>query len=275
MISAIQRKEKNVIELTLTIDASDVKKAYEGVVDAAAKTVEVKGFRKGKAPKVKVEEQLDKVKVNEEVLRTLLPKAYSEAVREHSIQPIVNPRIEIVSMEKGKDWEFKATTCEKPEVKLGDYKDKVKSVTAKSKIVVPGREPEKPNAEEIFTALLEGATVDISDFVIDAEVDRLLAHILNEIKTLGLSLEQYLATTGKTPQILREEYQKQAERDLKLEFILEAIADSENVTVSQVEIDEAIKQVKDPNEQEALSRNPYMLAQILRRQKTLDFVRNL
>lgn len=275
MPSQIKRLPKHTIELSLTIAASDVKKAYEEVVDSASKTIEVKGFRKGKAPRKTVEEQLDKVKVNEEILRTLLPKAYSEAIREHSIQPIVNPRIEIIGMEEGKDWQFKATTCEKPEVALGDYKDKVKTITAKSKIVVPGKEPEKVKPEDIFNTLLEAATVEIADFVVDAEVDRLLARTLDEIKTLGLSLEQYLATTGKTAQSLRDDYRKQAEADLKLEFILEAIADTEKITIAQAEIDEAIKQVKNPQEQQAISQNPYMLAQILRRQKTLDFVRNL
>ena len=275
MASAITRLPKHTIELTLNITAIDVKAVYEQIVAEAVKTSEVKGFRKGKAPIAKVEAQLDKVKVNEEVLRTLLPKVYSEALREHAINPIANPRVEIISMEEGKDWQFKATTAEKPEVKLGDYKEKVKNVTARSKIVVPGKEVAKPTAEEIFTALSEAATVEIPDFVVDAEVDRLLSHTLSEIKALGLSLEQYLSTTGKTPQALREEYKKQAERDLKLEFILEAIADEEKLTVSQAEIEEAVKQVKDPKEQQAIAANPYMLAQILRRQKTLDFVRSL
>lgn len=275
MASALQRKEKNVIELTLNVSADDIKKVHEMILDEAVKSAEIKGFRKGKAPRAKVEDQLDKTKVNEEVLRTLLPKAYADAVREHNINPIVNPRIEIISMEEGKDWQFRATTCEKPEIKLGDYKDKVKGVTAKSKIVVPGKEPEQPKAEDIFNAILEGATVELPDFVVDAEVDRLLSHTLNEIKSLGLTLDSYLASSGKTAQSLREEYRKQAERDLKLEFVLEAIADAEKIIVSQAEIDEAIKQIKEPKDQEAVKTNPYMLAQILRRQKTLDFVRNL
>lgn len=275
MVSALQRQEKNTIILTLNVSVADVKKAYERVVDEAVKSAEIKGFRKGKAPRAKVEESLDKVKVNEEILRTVLPKAYADAVREHNIQPIVNPRIEIVSMEEGKDWQFRATTSEKPEIKLGDYKDKVKSITAKSKIVIPGKELQSPKAEDIFNTLIDAAAVELPDFVIDAEVDRLLAHTLNEIKSLGLTLDSYLSSTGKTAQSLREEYQKQAQRDLKLEFVLEAIADTENIIIGQAEIDEAIKQIKEPKEQEAVKANPYMLAQILRRQKTLDFVRNL
>ena len=275
MASAIQRQEKNTIVLTFNISVADVAPVREKLVDSAVANAEVKGFRKGKAPRQKVEDQLDKVKLNEEILKEVLPKTYTDAVREHNVNPIVNPQIEIISMGDGKDWQFKATTCEKPDVKLNDYKDKVKTVTANSKIVIPGKEPEQPKAEDIFNALLEGTTVEVPDFVIDAEVDRLLAHTLNEIKTLGLTLEQYLATTGKTPQSLREDYRKQAERDLKLEFVLEAIADTENITIGQAEIDEAIKQIKEPKEQEAVKANPYMLAQILRRQKTLDFVRNL
>jgi len=275
MASAIVRLPKNTIELTLTVPAAEVQKMYEHVVEDAVANAEIKGFRKGKAPRAKVEEQLDKVKVNEEILRHLLPKVYSDAVREHNISPIINPKVEILSMEEGKDWQFKATTCEKPEVKLNDYKEKVKNITAKSKIVIPGKEQEQPKAEEIFDVLLASASVDLPDFVIDAEVDRLLSHMLNEIKALGLSLEQYLATTGKTAQALRDDYRKQAERDLQLEFVLEQIAEDEKITVGQPEIEEAVKQVKDPKEQEAIAQNPYMLAQILRRQKTLDFIRSL
>jgi len=271
----LKRLPKNTVEFTLTIPWTDVQKTYKEVVAAASKNIEVKGFRKGKAPRKKVEETLDKTKVNEEVLQNILPKVYGQALTQHGISPIVNPRVEIISMEEGKDWQFKATTCEKPQVSLNNYKDKIKTLTSKSKIIVPGKEPQKISAEEIFDALLQTATCEIADFVIDAEVDRLLAHTLSEIKTLGLTLEQYLSTTGKNPQSLRADYQKQAQRDLALEFILEKVADEEKITVSQAEIDEAIKQIKDPKEQTTISQNPYMLATILRRQKTLDFIRNL
>ena len=54
-----------------------------------------------------------------------------------------------------------------------------------------------------------------------------------------------------------------------------SLADIEKITIGHAEIDEAIKQMKEPKDQEAVKNNPYMLAQILRRQKTLDFVRNL
>src|SRR5581483_11532044 len=98
MASAIVRLPKNTIELTLTVPAAEVQKMYEHVVEDAVANAEIKGFRKGKAPRAKVEEQLDKVKVNEEILRHLLPKVYSDAVREHNISPIINPKVEILSM---------------------------------------------------------------------------------------------------------------------------------------------------------------------------------
>lgn len=235
-------------------------------------TAEIEGFRKGKAPRVMVEGRIDRVKFNEEILRDLLPKVYSDSVKEHNIIPIVNPKIEIVEMAMDKDWIFKATTSEKPNVTLGDYKDKVKTLTAKSKIVIPGKEQETPKPEEVLQALVDSSTVEIGDMVIDAEVDRMLSHLLSEIKALGLTLEQYLGTVGKTPQSLRDEYKKSAEKDLKLEFILEAIADEQNITVAQAEVDTAILGAKNEDEKKALESNPYMLASILRRQKTLDYI---
>lgn len=275
MTSTIERKEKKVIELTITIPKEEINKTYEKFVDDMVTTAEVEGFRKGKAPRSLIEGRINKAKFNEEILRELLPHAYTEAVKEHKITPIVNPQIELVSMEEGKDWTFKATTCEEPEVKLGDYKDRIKTLTAKSKIAIPGKEQQTVHPDEIFKALLEGTTIDIPEFVVAQEVDRLLSHLVNDIKSLGLSLEQYMQTVKKTPESLRDEYRKQAENDLKLEFILEKIANDEKISIEPKEIEEAIKAIKNDDERAQVAQNPYYLAQILRRQKTLDFIRNL
>lgn len=280
--STIKRLPKNTIELTLTIPAADVKKAYDRIVDEAVKTVEIKGFRKGKAPRKKVEEQLDKKQVNQELLQQLLPQAYSQAVQDHKLNPIVHPRINVATLEEGKDlpagrqgWQFVATTCEKPDIDLNNYKDKVKQITAKSKIVVPGKEQQAPSLEEIINAVLSSATVELPDFVVEQEVDRLLAHTLSEIKTLGLTLDQYLSSTGKNPQTLRDEAKIKAQRDIKLEFILEEIAKLEKIVVTDQDLNQALKAAKSDEERQNLEQNKYLLANILRRQKTLDFVKNL
>ncbi|MDE2588314.1 MAG: hypothetical protein KGL95_01425 [Patescibacteria group bacterium] len=273
--STFKKETDGSVVLTVTIPVDKVAKAREEVIEAAVKNTTLPGFRQGKAPRKMVEKGLDSEKVREEILKQILPQAYIEAVKEHKLNPIINPKIHVDSIEEGKDWVFTATTCEVPEVKLNNYKDAIAKVTAKGKIVVPGKEQSQPNFDEIMKALMESVTVTIPGILIEGEVDRLLSQLLNEIKSLGLSLDQYLASTNKTVEVLREEYQKRAENDIKIEFALQKVAEQEKITVEQKEIDEALIKAKDDQERQQLQANVYLLANILRQQKTLDFLKNL
>ncbi|MFH1833204.1 MAG: trigger factor [Candidatus Levyibacteriota bacterium] len=275
MISAIEKIEDGTIKLTITVPFLEVKKAREKVIENIAKNTDIKGFRKGKAPKKLVEEKVDEEKVREEILKILLPESYLNAVKEHDLKPIMNPKIQVTSLEKDKDWQFIAFTCELPNIDLGEYKENIGKITAKTKIIIPGKEAQKPHFEEIVTALLKSVSVKIPKILLDGEVERLLSQTLDEIKKLGLNLDQYLMSTGKTAETLRAEYEKKAENDLKFEFALQKIADIEKITVSEEEINEAIHKAKDENERKNLEKNRYLLAGILRQQKTLDFLKNL
>ncbi len=284
MTAALQKLPDNTIKLTITIPKDLVKKTWEEVVSETAKQANLPGFRKGKAPKKLIEENIDTEKVREEVLKKLLPQTYVEAVKEHNLTPIINPKVHVEQLSDDKDWQFTATTCEAPDVNLGTYKENVQKITAKSKIIIPGKESfdsaqdlraQTPNFDEVVKAVLESAVVTIPSVLTDQEVDKLLATTLDEIKSLGLTLEQYLASTKRTGQDLRDEYRKKAENDIKLEFVLQKIAETEHITVEEKEIDEAIRKAKDETERKQMEKNRYFLASILRQQKTLDFLKNL
>ena len=287
MISAIQRQEDGTIRLTVTVPSETVKKTWDEVVDEVAKEMELPGFRKGKAPRHLAEEKIDKEKVREDVLKKVLPKFYIQAIQEHKLTPIINPKVHIEKMGgpqvlsdppdggEPKDWQFVAITCEAPVIRLDAYKDAIKKITAKSKIVIPGRQPQVPKFEDIVNALLGAINVKIPEILTDSETERLLSQTLDEIKRLGLTLDQYLASTGRNPEGLRLEYRKKAENDIKLEFALRQIAEEEKITVEEKEIEEAIQKAKDENERKHLTANRYLLASILRQQKTLDFLKNL
>ena len=275
MKSQITRLEDSTITLKITVPWSEVSKTREEVLGEMANSANLPGFRRGKAPKKIVEENLDKARVREEVLRHLLPKAYVEAVKEHNLKPIIDPKVHVLPLIDEKDWEFEAVTCEEPEVNLGDYKKRVKDATAKSKIIVPGKENEGPKLDDIIKALLEAASVKLPKILIDYETDKLLSQTLSEIKKLGLTLDQYLASTGKNADMLRLEYAGKATNDLKLEFVLRKVAETEKITVEEADLQKTIDKAKNEEEKKNLSANKYLLASILRQQKTLDFLRNL
>ncbi len=275
MIAAIQKQEDQTITLTVTIPWAEVKKVKDAIVADYTKNAQVPGFRKGKAPKKLVEEKIDEEKVKEETLKKLLPQFYLQAINEQKINPVIAPRIHVEKLEEGKDWQFIAVTCEAPEIKLGDYKAGIKKVTAKSKIIIPGKEPAEVSFDDIVKEILASVEVKIPKIIIEQEVERLLSQTLDEVKKLGLTLDQYLSSTGRKAEDLRKEYEQKAENDIKLEFVLQKIAKEEKITVEDKEVEEAIQQAKNEAERQNLEANRYLLASILRQQKTLDFLRNL
>jgi len=273
----LEKQQDGTIKITITLPADKIKTTQDAVIDDLAKQTNIAGFRKGKAPKEMAAGKLDSEQVREDVLKRLLPQAYIEAVQEYKLNPIMNPKMHVEKIEDGKDWIFYALTCEMPEIEPGDYKNNVKKVSAKSKIIIPGKEEEnkKPTVEEIMKAILTGVKTQIPQVLSEQEADRLLSQLLNDIKRLGLSLDQYLASTNRKPEDLRAEYLKRAQDDIKLEFVLQKIAEIEKITVDENEIEEAIQKAKNPAEKENLTANKYVLAGILRQQKTLDFLMNL
>jgi len=275
MDSIIEKQEDGTIILNITIPSKIIKDTTEIVLEEVVKSANVAGFRKGKAPKKIVEGKVDKDKVKEEVLRKLLPQAYAQEIKKHDIKPIINPRIHVEILEDDKDWKFTASTCEAPQVDLNGYKENIKKITAKSKIIVPGKEEKKTSFEEIITELQKSVSAKVSKIIVEQEVDRLLAQTLSEIKRLGLTLDQYLGSVHKTVEDLKKEYENKATNDIKLEFVLQKIAEEEKITVTDAEIEDTIKNAKDENERKGLEANKYLLASVIRQQKTLDFLKKL
>lgn len=275
MTSQLQKSQDGTITLIITLPLAEIKKAWEEEVNRAVENAELPGFRKGKAPRQLVEEKLDKFHLQEDVLRKLLPDAYAKAVEEHKLRPVMSPKVHVEKLEDDKDWEFSATTCETPTVDLNGYKDAVKKVTAKSKIVVPGKPEQNLNMDELIDSLIKSVKVTVPQVLLESEVDRLLSQLLDEVKSLGLSLDQYLSSTHKTIDQLKKEYEQRATNDIAFEFTLQKIAEEEKITVEPKEIDEALAKAKDEKERQNLQANVYLLATILRQQKTLDFLKNL
>ena len=264
--------EDGTITLTIHVPWKKVEESRTKVVDTLIKQVQVPGFRRGMAPKNVAEQHLKKESVQEEVLKEVVGEAYNEAVKTEKLTPIITPKIHIETFEDGTDLTFSADLCEAPIVTLGNYKEEVKNVTAKGKIIVPGEENKKPNIDEILNAVAKGGSVTIPKVLYEQEANRLLSQTLDELKSLGLTLEQYLSSRGKNAEDMRIDYEEKAKKDLALEFMLRKIADDEKITVEPADIEGVMKDIKDEEQKKQIMSNPYLLASIIRQQKTLDFL---
>lgn len=280
---------KKTFEILATVPWQEVESAKKIALSKAKENLEIKGFRKGKAPDDLVTADIGQNKTLELTLEKLISQLYPEAVSCLGLKPIVSPKIELVSAKEGEDWQIKFIACEEPEVKLDSYKEEIKKLMSASSIWTPksGIDPtkkEKPfeedkkkeqKLEKITSWLVENIKPEIGDLLIDSEVNRKLVELLEEIKKLGLTVDQYLSSTGKTVESLRQEFKLQSERTIRLQLILNSIAESEKIEVKSEEIEKVVSSAKNEEEKKALDSQRYLLASILRQQKTLDFLAGL
>lgn len=122
MNSKLEKIENNVATLEISVSPE---KLEEGIMKSYLKNVKkfnISGFRKGKAPRKIIERHYGEAVFYEDAINIVCPDAYDEAVKEHNLDPVDRPDIDIVEIESGKGLIFKATVTVKPEVALGQYK---------------------------------------------------------------------------------------------------------------------------------------------------------
>src|SRR6266550_998305 len=115
-MTQLEKQPDGTIKITITLTNDKIEAAQNAVIDDLAKQTNVAGFRKGKAPKEMAANRLNPEQIREDVLKRLLPQAYIEAVKEHKLNPIMNPKMHVEKIDEGNDCVFFALTCEMPEI---------------------------------------------------------------------------------------------------------------------------------------------------------------
>lgn len=110
------------VEITVTLDAKDLKQAAEKAVEKLAKEVRVEGFRKGKAPAEVAKKFIPENDLNAEAIDIAIRTSVVPAFREHEKMPLVAPNVNVTKYVPGEMAEYTAVADIVPEVKLGDYK---------------------------------------------------------------------------------------------------------------------------------------------------------
>ena len=275
------------VQIVFTIPIDVVKKAKEEALTEIGQNTEIPGFRKGKAPLTAIADKVDPQTLVEKVLAKTLPDSLNEAINKNNIKIAIYPKFEAVKISDDEPWEIKALTCEIPEISLGDYKKtiigelKTKSIwtpdKAKSDLVKEQSRDEKE--QSVIKAILENIKVKVPLMLITEEVNIRLSELLSRLEKLGLTLESYLRSLGKTPVSLRSEYQTQAQNTLALELILEKIAQDEKIKIDEKQIDEAINASAAADTTLAKSLDTperrRLIASVLRRRSSLDLLVSL
>lgn len=107
----------------------------------------------------------------------------------------------------------------------------------------------------IADAISEKTKVELPDIMIESELNRNEAQFKADIERMGLKIEDYLSHAKKTIDDLRIEWRPHAEKKAKLQLILNAIAEKENLHPSKEEVknevDHILEHYKDADRERA------------------------
>jgi len=260
--SEFKRVDNGGIEIIFTIPGNLIISTKNDALKEFAKTAVISGFRKGMAPIAKVEAITNDEKLTEHILSHLLPQTFSESVIEYKFNSAIYPKYEAIKITSSKnvstetEWQIKAITCELQKVILPkNYKGKLKR--------------DQKDQTILIKSLIEVVRLEIPKMLVDEEVNARLSQVLERIEKLGLTLEGYLKSVGKTAETLRAEYEIQAKEAISMELILNEVANQEKIEVTEKEIDEFIKTTgEDLNKVEKNQRN--ILKRVILRRSALD-----
>lgn len=293
-------------QISFTISWSEVEKTRDQVLRAYQPQVKTDGFRKGKAPLKLVMQVVGTEKVYQAVAEHLIPSAYAAAVKSASLQPVADPEIHAEKMEDNSDWVFHAHVAEKPKIQLGNYKKTLE--TAKKQFAAEWEKQEKertakekdaqkvakqkqtpaiaePTPEQLadrkqsaqldamLAAVRDSLKPKIDELLVRQEMNRQLRELEDSLRKYQINLKSYLTSLGKTEEDIQQEYAARALVSLQIEFILDAIGESENIEVAHSELETKIQELF-PQEKLEPRQQDY-LRMTLRKQKILDFLKQM
>jgi len=128
---------------------------------------------------------------------------------------------------------------------------------------------EREYENKLIEKVSDNVQVNIPDKMVENELDKMYQNFAQSISQQGMDIEDYLNYMGMDEQEWREKNWEAAYNRTKSNLVLEAIAEKENIEVSEEEIEEQIKEIAENNEQD-----PEQIKTFLQMQGQLNELRN-
>ncbi|WP_281202220.1 trigger factor [Cytobacillus kochii] len=121
--------------------------------------------------------------------------------------------------------------------------DALKEKTKKQLVDSKNHEAEHHVRDTVVEKAAENTTIDIPAAMVDTELDRMMQEFEQRIQMQGMNLELYYQFSGQDESALREQMKVDAEKRVRINLTLEAIAAAENIEVSGDEINEEVNKM--------------------------------
>lgn len=102
---------------------------------------------------------------------------------------------------------------------------------------------EREFEDELITAVIENSKMDIPEVMVEKEIDNMVRDLEMRLNQQGLSLDQYMQFTGNTEEKMRSYMKENADKKVKADLVLEAIAKAENIEATEEEVKEKATEI--------------------------------
>ncbi|HLT54537.1 MAG TPA: trigger factor [Bacillota bacterium] len=221
------------------------------------------------------EEQLIGKKAGEEVeVEVTFPEEYhaedlagKPATFKVKIHEVKYKELPELDDEFAKDVDDEAETLEQ-------LKEKKKEELIKSK----QQESDNAKRQQLVEKATENASVDIPEVMIDTELEQMMREFEQNLQMQGMTMEMYEQFSGQDEDALKEQMKEDAEKRVKTNLTLEAIAKAENLEVTEEEVNEELEKMASMYGMEAkqllplLGGNTSTIKGDLQLRKAIDFL---
>ncbi len=121
MKSTVETLEGNKVKVAVELEEVEFEKDLDAAFARLAKEVRLPGFRPGKAPRKVLEARIGQGYAREEAMRDALPTYYSQAVKDHEVDVIAPPEIDITGGQEDGIVTFDAVVEVRPSIEVSGY----------------------------------------------------------------------------------------------------------------------------------------------------------
>ncbi|MCQ2399126.1 MAG: hypothetical protein MJ072_01305 [Clostridia bacterium] len=102
--------------------------------------------------------------------------------------------------------------------------------------------------EALLSAITENADVEVTKDMVDAEVDRMLLNLEQDLKKYGVTVEQFFESQGTTKEAEKVKVRDVVKENVKRVLVIEKIMELENLAATDEDVENFLKGSPAPQE---------------------------
>jgi trigger factor len=120
--ASLRKLAPTEVELDIEVSPADFAQAQDKAYRKLVTRYKLPGFRAGHVPRKIFEQHIGKSSIDSQALEDLVPEVYAKALKEHQLEPVDRPHIDLDRSDEQHGLRIKAKVAVRPEIALAEYK---------------------------------------------------------------------------------------------------------------------------------------------------------